>query len=279
VSNDHDHARAPAPPPEAAGNQPGSESAIDGASVGQPPSGSGVGADTAAEAGSGAAGGAAGDAGDRAFSAPRITINRVYTRQGDRGLTRLVGGQQLPKDDLRIETYGTVDELNAFLGAARQTLLEALPSVAPERRAALEDLGRSLYRVQHELFNLGSLLATLPEDIHPKQPRVTQAEIDLLEAEMDGAQEHLATLRSFVLPGGARLNTDLHVARTVCRRAERLCVALDRAGDADPMGVAYLNRLSDALFVWSRWASALLGVPEVLWEPEVSASGLSAKSR
>ncbi|AKT40495.1 cob(I)yrinic acid a,c-diamide adenosyltransferase [Chondromyces crocatus] len=215
---------------------------------------------------------------ERTFRAPRITINRVYTRHGDGGLTRLVGGQQLPKDDLRIESYGTVDELNAFIGAARQTLLEALPGTAPDRRERLETLGRSLYRVQHELFNLGSILATLPEDVHPRQPRITEAEIERLEAEIDEAQEDLETLRSFVLPGGARLNTDLHVARTVCRRAERLCVQLGREGGADPLPVGYLNRLSDALFVWSRWASLLLGAPEVLWEPDVSASGMAAKA-
>jgi len=216
---------------------------------------------------------------DRVFSAPKVTINRVYTRQGDGGQTRLVGGQRVPKDDARIETYGTVDELNAFLGAARQTLIELLPGAPPASAARLEELGRTLHRVQHELFNLGSILATLPEDTHPRQPRVTQAEIDLLEAEMDRCQEDLAPLRSFVLPGGSRLNTDLHIARTVCRRAERLCVAHARASGDDPMPVSYLNRLSDALFVWSRWASALLGAPEVLWEPDVSASGQRAKPR
>ncbi|WP_437683227.1 cob(I)yrinic acid a,c-diamide adenosyltransferase [Sorangium sp. So ce131] len=211
--------------------------------------------------------------GERVFSAPKITINRVYTRQGDGGLTRLVGGQQVPKDDARIETYGTVDELNALIGAARQTLLELLPSAPPGSAERLGGLGRTLLRVQHELFNLGSILATLPEDVHPKQPRVTQAEIEALEGEMDRCQEDLAPLRSFVLPGGSRLNTDLHVARTVCRRAERCCVRLAQAGHADPMAVGYLNRLSDALFVWSRWASVLLGAPEILWEPDASASG------
>jgi cob(I)alamin adenosyltransferase len=210
---------------------------------------------------------------ERVFRAPKVTINRVYTRQGDGGLTRLVGGQRVPKDDARIDAYGTVDELNALVGAARQTLAELTPS-APEASAArLGELGRSLHRVQHELFNLGSILATLPEDVHPKQPRVTQAEVDLLEAEMDRCQEDLAPLRSFVLPGGSRLNVDLHVARTVCRRAERLAVALVRASGEDPMPVTYLNRLSDALFVWSRWAAALLGAAEILWEPDVSASG------
>ncbi|WP_438036844.1 cob(I)yrinic acid a,c-diamide adenosyltransferase [Sorangium sp. So ce204] len=211
--------------------------------------------------------------GARVFKAPKITINRVYTRQGDGGLTRLVGGQLVPKDDARIETYGTVDELNALVGAARQTLIELLPGAPGEGAQRLVELGRTLLRVQHELFNLGSILATLPEDVHPKQPRVTQAEIDLLEAEMDRCQADLPPLRSFVLPGGSRLNTDLHVARTVCRRAERCCVRLAQDGHADPHAVRYLNRLSDALFVWSRWAAALLGTPELLWEPDVSASG------
>jgi cob(I)alamin adenosyltransferase len=101
---------------------------------------------------------------------------------------------------------------------------------------------------------------------------VTAIEIERLEAEMDACQEVLPTLRSFVLPGGARLNADLHVARTVCRRAERRCVELGRAGEVDADAIKYLNRLSDALFVWSRWASHLLGVAEVLWEPNKAAS-------
>jgi cob(I)alamin adenosyltransferase len=210
---------------------------------------------------------------DKVFNEPRVTINRVYTKQGDGGLTRLVGGQRVEKDDTRIETYGTVDELNSFIGTARQTLIESLsvPTLS-DRALALSKLGDSLMRVQHELFNLGSILATLPEDVHPKQPRVTSAEVELLEREMDECQAILAPLRSFVLPGGARLNTDLHVARTVCRRAERRCVALARSTHVDENAIKYLNRLSDALFVWSRWASYLLGVNETLWEPNRAAS-------
>src|SRR5262245_55811806 len=161
-----------------------------------------------------------GGTGERVFQEPRVTINRVYTRHGDEGLTGLVGGQRIPKDDLRIEAYGTVDELNAFVGAARQTAAELLRG-EPARKADVAALAEALARVQHELFNLGSILATLPEDVHPKQPRVTQAEIDLLEREMDACQKELSTLRSFVLPGGTRLNADLHICRTVCRRAER----------------------------------------------------------
>ena len=212
--------------------------------------------------------------GDQVFNEPRVTINRVYTKTGDAGLTRLVGGQQVPKHDARIEAYGTVDELNAFVGIARHTLIEAFPTAPPERKEALAALGATLMRVQHELFNLGSILATLPEDVHPKQPRVTAAEIALLEEEMDACQTELSTLRSFVLPGGCRLNADLHVTRTVCRRAERLTVALAGSTEVDPDAVKYLNRLSDAFFVWSRWASLLLGAEEVLWQPNRAASAL-----
>src|SRR5205085_1552729 len=136
-------------------------------------------------------------------------------------------------------------------------------------------LGEILLRVQHELFNLGSILATLPEDVHPKQPRVTDVEVEQLEHEIDTMNKGLPALRSFVLPGGTRLNGELHVARTVCRRAERLIVSLAREEQVPAEAIRYLNRLSDALFVWSRWANHILGVPEVLWEPNRAASGLS----
>ena len=130
-----------------------------------------------------------------------------------------------------------------------------------------------LRRVQHELFNLGSILATQPEDVHPKQARVTEAEVRQLEIEIDRMNADLAPLRSFVLPGGTRLNTELHACRTICRRAERLAVTLGREEPIPPETIQYLNRLSDAFFVWSRWVNHVLGVPEVLWEPNQSASG------
>ena len=202
------------------------------------------------------------------FDQPRLAINRVYTRQGDGGETALVGGQRVPKDALRIEAYGTVDELNSFLGAARSTVNHL---AVDEPRLAL--LAAILLRVQHELFNLGSILATLPEDVHPRQPRVTHAEIAQLETEMDLMNEDVPPLRSFILPGGSRLDAELHVGRTVCRRAERIVVALGRSESVPPEAVRYLNRLSDALFVWSRWAGHITGVPETLWEPNRSASG------
>jgi cob(I)alamin adenosyltransferase len=194
------------------------------------------------------------------FEQPRMAINRVYTRRGDTGQTSLAGGQRLPKNDLRIEAYGAVDELNSFIGLARESARE------------LPQLYEILGRVQHELFNLGSLLATMPEDLHPKQARITAADSEQLEREIDLMNEGLPRLRSFVLPGGSRLNAELHICRTVCRRAERVMVALDAQAPVDAAGLKYLNRLSDALFVWSRWASHQLGVPEVLWEPNKSAS-------
>jgi len=200
---------------------------------------------------------------EQPFDEPRVAINRVYTRTGDTGQTALAGGQRVPKDGLRIEAFGTVDELNAFVGAAR---------VSAGNSPELADI---LLRVQHELFNLGSILATLPEDVHPKQARITSDEVVRLEAEMDHMIRDLPALRSFVLPGGSRLNADLHICRVVCRRAERLCVALSRAEPVPEEAIRYLNRLSDAFFVWSRWASHSSGQPETLWKPNQSRSGAS----
>ena len=203
------------------------------------------------------------------FDKPRLAINRVYTRRGDQGETSLAGGQRVPKDGPRLEAYGTVDELSSFLGAARATAGEVAA-----REPQVEPFVGLLLRVQHELFNLGSILATLPEDVHPKQARITDAEIAQLEVEMDRMNEDLPGLRSFVLAGGSRLNAELHICRTVCRRAERACVALSRSESVPPEAVRYLNRLSDALFVWSRWVTHVTGAPETLWEPNQSASGL-----
>jgi cob(I)alamin adenosyltransferase len=196
------------------------------------------------------------------FDTPRLALNRIYTKTGDQGQTHLAGGQRVSKDSPRIECYGTVDELNAFVGMAAISASESVPALVPMLR-----------RVQHELFNLGSILATMPEDVHPKQARVTAAEVRQLEVEIDRMNADLSPLRSFVLPGGTRLNTELHACRTICRRAERLAVTLEREEEIPPETVQYLNRLSDAFFVWSRWVNHVLGVPEVLWEPNQSASG------
>ncbi|MEO8658124.1 MAG: cob(I)yrinic acid a,c-diamide adenosyltransferase [Bryobacteraceae bacterium] len=199
------------------------------------------------------------------FNEPRLALNRIYTRGGDTGNTSLVGGQRVAKDVLRIDCYGTVDELNSFAGMA------CFSAAEKPQTARLESI---LRRVQHELFNLGSILATLPEDVHPQQARVTAVEVKRLEREIDEMNAELPELRSFVLPGGTRLNTELHACRTICRRAERLCVALSRVEEVPEDAVHYLNRLSDALFVWSRWANHVVGVAEVVWSPNAAASGV-----
>lgn len=192
------------------------------------------------------------------FHEPRVGISKVYTRTGDGGETALVGGQRVPKDHDRIEAYGTVDELNSFVGLARVAAQES-PATAP--------LAERFRRVQHQLFNLGSALSTLPADLRPGQPRVTDQDIAGLEAEMDRLTAELLPLRSFVLPGGSRLNALLHVCRTVARRAERIAVGLQRTEGGVEVEVRYLNRLSDAFFVWGRWSAKALGHDEVLWQP------------
>ncbi len=199
---------------------------------------------------------------DPAFDEPqRVAINRVYTRKGDAGGTRLVGGQLVSKASSRIASYGEVDELNACVGIARA-------EIARSGVDALAGLDAILHRVQHELFNLGSILATLPADVHPKQPRIRESDIARLESDIDRFNEDLAPLRSFVLPGGSAVSAALHLCRTVCRRVERvLFAAIEGGEDIDSLATAWINRLSDAFFVWGRAAVALAGSEEVLWAP------------
>ena len=191
-----------------------------------------------------------------------VRLNRIYTKAGDGGDTRLVGGQKVRKDTARIESYGTIDELSAAIGLARTALEQ------PGAPAGAGDASAILRRIQNELFNLGSDLATLPDDRHPKQPVIEVRHVEALEREIDGWNESLPELRSFVLPGGGFVAAYLHLGRTICRRAERLIVKLR---DAEPIGahvLPYVNRLSDHLFVMSRHACRLYGEPEPLWEPE-----------
>jgi len=201
------------------------------------------------------------------FATPRVAIGRVYTRGGDQGETSLVGGARVRKDCRRIAAYGTVDELNAFIGAARVAVDEAL-SVHP----GLERLAAILLRVQHELFNLGAILATPPEQVRADQPRIRAAEVERLEHEIDALRAPLPALRSFVLPGGSRIGAAMHLCRTVCRRAERHCVTLTEEAPLEAEVLAYLNRLGDACFVWGRWADYVQGVAETLWDPNQAAS-------
>ena len=183
---------------------------------------------------------------------PRIT--KVYTRTGDDGTTSLGDGGRVPKDSPRIEAYGTVDELNSEIGVALADGLD--PAVAEPLR-----------RVQNELFHLGADLC-VPEANKPTRPvpRIEERHVEALEGLMDRLSETLAPLENFVLPGGAPGAARLHVARTVCRRAERLVVALSRVEAVNPDTIRYLNRLSDALFVLARFENARRGAPDVLWD-------------
>jgi cob(I)alamin adenosyltransferase len=193
-----------------------------------------------------------------------VRLNRIYTKAGDGGDTRLVGGQKVRKHSLRIEAFGTIDETSACIGLARTALL------TPGAPTGADALAAVLKRVQNELFNLGSDLATLPADRHPKQPLIEARHITALEREIDDWNESLPELRSFVLPGGGWVAAYLHLARTVCRRAERLIVRLGELEELGAQVLPYVNRLSDALFVMSRHAARLYGEPEPLWEPETT---------
>jgi cob(I)alamin adenosyltransferase len=188
-----------------------------------------------------------------------VILNKIYTKTGDDGTTALGTGERRPKDDLRIEAYGTVDETNAAVGMARCELSDGFP-----------ELDAMLAAIQNDLFDLGAELAT-PDDGTPKgyEPlRIIVAQVTRLERDIDTLNADLSPLRSFVLPGGSRAAAALHVARTVSRRAERLMVTLAReeSGRVGASGLIYMNRLSDFLFVASRYVNAK-GEGDVLWVP------------
>ena len=186
-----------------------------------------------------------------------VALNRIYTRAGDGGRTALVGGETRPKHDLRVETYGTVDETNAAIGLVRL------------HTSSDPDLHAMLARIQNDLFDLGADLATPRVERKGQEDlRVVEVQVGRLEAEIDAMNEHLEPLRSFVLPGGTPASAHLHVARTICRRAERLATALAEKPDeiVSPGVIKYLNRLSDHLFVAARHAN-VRGAADVLWVP------------
>jgi cob(I)alamin adenosyltransferase len=191
---------------------------------------------------------------------PNIRINKVYTRTGDAGKTRLIGGEERWKDDARVEAYGTVDELNSEIGLCRELLKE-------QKEDQFSSLIRFLKSVQNELFNLGSQLAAAEDRDSENLPQLSDDAISKLESKIDTVNESLLELTSFILPGGSVINAQFHMARNVCRRAERRTVTLSRNETVVPENIRYLNRLSDALFVWSRWVSHILGDTENFWNP------------
>lgn len=183
-----------------------------------------------------------------------VRINRVYTRTGDKGTTALGGGQRIAKDSLRIEAYGTVDELNSVIGVAVAAGLS-------------ESLRPQFFVIQQVLFNLGSDLCILQEDkLRFAVPGIEPRHVKQLEGWIDTWNRELEPLKSFILPGGDMAAAQLHVARTVCRRAERLTIALSRTEPVGEQVIPYLNRLSDLLFVASRYQAKLAGVGDILWD-------------
>lgn len=183
-------------------------------------------------------------------------MSKIYTKTGDKGMTSLVGGTRISKDHLKIETYGTVDELNSWIGVLRDS---------PEN-ASRKDI---LKEIQDRLFTLGADLAAEPEQTKRKIPDLFESDIELLEREMDKMNEEIPPLKAFVLPGGHQSVSFAHVARTVCRRAERHVIRLAREEEVNPMIIQYLNRLSDYLFVVSRKITQELQTEEVAWKPRL----------
>ena len=198
-----------------------------------------------------------------------VRITKVYTRRGDNGETALVGGKRVVKHSSRVEAYGTIDELNSVVGIARVFNEESIE--AGEAHRFLDEV---LCRIQDELFDVGSELATPSEFVRDGMYRVSQGEVDRLEKLIDECQKDLEPLKSFILPGGGRVGAYLHQCRTVCRRAEREISRLSREEEINKNLIKYVNRLSDLFFVLSRWIAKQTGGQEYLWQ-----RGLQQKPR
>ncbi|MCK5075567.1 MAG: cob(I)yrinic acid a,c-diamide adenosyltransferase [Calditrichia bacterium] len=190
-----------------------------------------------------------------------MNINKVYTKKGDAGNTCLAGGQRVSKADKRIKAYGNVDELNAVLGI----IVESINNKGDE----LAWIEKKFLRIQNELFNLGAQLSVLTENRRENTPVITEKEIAVLEEEIDDFNSELPPLKSFILPGGGEVSAHIHFARTVCRRAERGIVELGENEKLDGTEISYINRLSDWLFVISRFISKKLNIKENYWQNNV----------
>ena len=183
---------------------------------------------------------------------------KIYTKTGDKGKTSLIGGTKVPKNHLRIEAYGTVDELNSFIGLLNDSV-------------HLDGVNELLKEIQDRLFTIGSTLATDPEKkVSMKIPALEERDIVLLEKKIDEMNDELPPMKSFILPGGHPTVSITHICRSVCRRTERCCVSLSETSKAmDPLVIKYLNRLSDYFFVLARWLSHELKAEEIIWKPRV----------
>jgi len=181
---------------------------------------------------------------------------KIYTKKGDKGQTGLIGGTRVPKHSLRINAYGTVDELNSFLGIIRD-------------RAISDLFKEEIIFVQDRLFTLGSLLAVDPEKSKMELPQIHESDIERLEKSIDKMETELPPMKNFILPGGHETVSFCHISRCVCRRAERLVVELDEKFSQNPLIIAFLNRLSDYLFVYGRYVSLKLNAEEIPWKPKL----------
>ena len=197
-----------------------------------------------------------------------MRITKVYTRTGDAGKTRLAGGQRVWKDSLRVEAFGTIDEVNASVGVVRVINADMI-----DKHEQARQLEEELRWIQNKLFDVGSILATAPGQTFKHMPQVSDKDVTRLEKLIDRCQEDLEPLKEFILPGGGKVSGFLHQARTVCRRAERLCVRLAREEPVEPTIVKFVNRLSDSLFVLARWVAKTQREPEFLWERDVQNAG------
>jgi cob(I)alamin adenosyltransferase len=184
---------------------------------------------------------------------------KIYTKTGDLGKTSLIGGTKVPKSNIRIEAYGTVDELNSFIGLTADQLTK-------------ESLKNILNEIQDRLFTIGSSLACDPDkESKLKIPDLKESDIELLERKIDKMNEELEEMKSFILPGGHVSISTAHIARCVCRRAERICVNMQENDlFVEPLVIKYLNRLSDYLFVLARYIGHLLGVQDIPWKPRIN---------
>ena len=198
-----------------------------------------------------------------------MRIVKVYTKTGDKGTTGLADGSRIAKDDLRIESYGTIDELNCVIGICRQNI-----NKIPVHEQKLLDSW--LFAIQNDLFNLGSDLATPLSSRWENMITISENDVKQLEKIIDYCQNLLHPLREFVLPGGTTLNSYLHLARTVCRRSERLIVALSKEKEINSQIIPFINRLSDLLFVLSRWVQKLLNKNEVTWDKNMGVRSLTS---
>lgn len=181
---------------------------------------------------------------------------KIYTKTGDTGTTALFGGKRISKSDLRIETYGTIDELNSYIGLVRDQPVNAVRKEV-------------LIEIQDRLFTIGSTLATEPGNTKVRIPAIAEEDVQFLEKQIDGMEAKLPPMKSFVLPGGHQSVSFCHVARTVCRRAERLVIALNAIEPVDVIVIKYMNRLSDYLFVLSRKMTQEIGAEETPWKPRM----------